>query len=461
MARAGQAGFAALRHHWPNASRIVVLVGQGNNGGDGYVLARLAWQQQWDVHIVTVGVTRQLPDDAENAAQAARAEGIPETSWQGLLPEADVYVDALLGIGLSREPDGEFAEVIAALNASAVPVLALDIPSGLNADTGTSYAAGTGHAVRADVTCTFLVDKIGLWTGEGPVYAGHVRVESLELPSALLSQFPAPVTRLSHRLLRTSCTPRALNSHKGTHGHVLIIGGDHGMGGAAILAAEAALRAGAGKVSVATRASHISAFNSRCPEVMAHAVENSADLAPLLAQASVIAIGPGLGQAAWGQSLWAAVKHHPLPLVVDADALNLLAQEPFRREHWVLSPHPGEAARLLSDTVNQVESDRLAALTALHHRYQARIVLKGVGSLIYEEGHASLCPFGNPGMASGGMGDVLTGIIAALWAQALPSPVASAVLAHALAGDAAAKAGERGLLAHDIIAHLRAQVNPL
>lgn len=456
MTRAGQAAFHLLRERWPQAARIVVLTGPGNNGGDGYVLARLAWAQHLDVKVLTVGNHDPLTGEAAEAASDATRARVPEKNWKGELPEADVYVDALFGTGLNKPLSADFAAVIAALNKSGKPVLALDLPSGLQADTGVEL----GEAVRAAATISFIGLKAGLLTGRGPALAGELFFSDLAVPASIYDGV-APVLRrlVAPDLEMLGRRPR--DTHKGRNGHVLVVGGDHGMAGAVALTAEAALRSGAGIVSVATRPEHTALLTARRPELMCQGVNTAADLKPLLAKADVVVLGPGLGQGEWGAALYGAVLDAGLPLVLDADALNLLATMPERRGNWLLTPHPGEAARLLGSTPSAVQTDRLGALRELEKRYGGRIVLKGTGSLLLEDGVVSLCPYGNPGMATAGMGDVLAGVAGALFAQQLPQPLAMAVLAHALAGDTAAKAGgERGMVASDLFPFLRQRVNP-
>ncbi len=233
------------------------------------------------------------------------------------------------------------------------------------------------------------------------------------------------------------------------------------MMGAALLAARAALRAGAGWVSVATRQAHAAAMTAAQPELMCRGVEDARELGPMLEAASVIALGPGLGQTHWGRALFGQAVAAKKPLVVDADGLNWLAQNPMRRDDWVLTPHPGEAARLLDTDTSQIQSSRFSAAMSLQQRYGGVAVLKGAGSVICD-GALQLCPYGNPGMAVGGMGDVLAGVIAALLGQGLTAAAAarSGVLAHALAGDEAAQRGERGLLPSDLLPLLRRFLNP-
>jgi len=335
-------------------------------------------------------------------------------------------------------------------------VLAIDVPSGLAADTGAVFET----AVVADLTVTFIGNKLGLYTGEGPDHTGAIVFASLEAPLQRFADL-SPHARLMDRSdLSKALPPRPRIAPKNSNGHVLIIGGDFGMAGAALLAARAALRAGAGLVVVATRREHAAALASAQPEITFRGVESADDLAPLLIRATVVAIGPGLGQHEWGRALWAAVRERDA-LVVDADALNLLAEAPFRNESWILTPHPGEGARLLDVEIRDVQNDRITAVCALRSRYGGVAVLKGAGSLVAGD-IPWLCSYGNPGMGVGGMGDVLTGVIAGLRAQGLAAELAAriGVLAHALAGDRSAVGGERGLLPSDLLAELRPIINP-
>jgi len=266
---------------------------------------------------------------------------------------------------------------------------------------------------------------------------------------------------LDFNTLMQSLKPRDQNSHKGNFGHVLVIGGDDGFSGAPRLAAEAALRVGAGLVSVATRSYYADNLNINRPEIMSHAVGSSEDLSPLLAKATVIILGPGLGRSGWSVELWRAVINTSLPLVLDADGLNWLADDPRKSSHWILTPHPGEAARLLKKTSASIQKNRVEAVHELQNTYDGVIVLKGAGSLIATKKGVSICRAGNPGMASGGMGDALSGVIGGLLAQGLKPDIAAklGVVLHATAGDLAARDGERGLLASDLMPYLRQLVN--
>lgn len=463
MERAGRATFAALRHRWPEARRLAVLCGTGNNGGDGFVVARLAHEAGLAVEVLQVGDAARLAGDALAAAEVLRAAGVEPHSFDpGRIPEADVVVDALFGTGLEREVTGVWRAAVEAINASGANgagVVAVDIPSGLHADTG----AVLGAAVRAQLTVTFIGLKQGLFTAMGPDHCGMVLFDDLQVPPDVYTSVSPAARRIRPEDLATRLAPRPRGAHKGGHGHVLIVGGEHGMAGAARMAGEAAARVGAGLVTVATRPEHAAVLTAARPELMCHGVEGPRDLLPLLRRATVVAIGPGLGRSRWAQGLFAAVLETGLPLVVDADALNLLAAEPVARGNWVLTPHPGEAARLLGTTSQAVQADRFSALAQLVRRYRAVAVLKGAGTLVQaEDGAVWLCDRGNPGMATGGMGDVLTGVIAGLAGQGLPLAEAAwaGVHLHATAGDAAARDGERGLLALDLMPHLRRAANP-
>lgn len=457
MRRAGAAAFAALRRRWPEARTVSVVCGSGNNGGDGYVLARLAVEVGLDVRVYPQSPPEKLRGDALTAFKEYQAINGPlldfvPADFEG----AQVLVDGLLGTGLDREVEGFYAELIQAMNRFPGGVLALDIPSGLHADTGKAL----GVAVKADLTISFIGLKQGLFTGEGPEHCGEVLFDDLQTPPAV-QQSQTPSARLLPGWIK-GLPRRSRAGHKGLYGHALVVGGAPGFSGAARMAGEAAARVGAGLVSVATHPEHAALLNVSRPELMCRGVANAAELHPLLEWASVVAVGPGLGQAGWGRVLFEAVLDSGLPLVADADALNLLALSPLKREDWVLTPHPGEAARLLKTTAAQIQADRFAALSALQDRYGGTVLLKGSGSLVLgASGVPAVCPLGNPGMASGGMGDVLTGVIAGLLAQGLEFTEAAELGArlHGAAGDKAAEDGERGLLAGDLLPWIRTLVN--
>lgn len=467
MKRAGRAAYHFLLQHWREPSMITVFCGSGNNGGDGFILAALAAEQRRPVRAVQIGSVDKLTPTARQAWDYARQAQVPVLTLDELraeeasAPRAGVIVDALLGIGLNGDVRGAYREAIDYINAQQLPVLAIDLPSGLCADSGSVL----GVVVRAQATITFIGVKRGLLTGQAPSYTGFLHFESLSLPAELMGRVGPCCERLDLSQLMALLPPRPRDSHKGNFGHVLVLGGDHGMGGAVLMAAEAASRVGAGLVSVGTRAEHVGPLLSRRPELMPKSLDSIADLKPLLERAGVLVIGPGLGKSDWSRQLLSQALETDLPLVLDADALNLVSKGgrglPSSRANWVLTPHPGEAARLLKITVAQVQADRFAAVKALQTRFGGAALLKGAGTLVADTDKLSLAAVGNPGMAVGGMGDVLSGIIGGLIAQGL-SPIQAAQLGavlHGSAADLAAEEGERGMLATDLLPHLRQLVN--
>lgn len=460
MTRAGAAAVRAARERFPETTRWQVICGAGNNAGDGYVVARLAAQDGIVVSVLALVDPESLTGDAATAYGDFAAEGGVVMPWEGTLDhEADLLVDALLGSGLERDVSGEFARAVAAMNKHPASVMALDIPTGVHGDTGQVM----GSAVAADLTVTFVGLKSGLFAGEGAELSGTIVFDGLEVPEHCRPHDEALCRRISSRVLRRCLKKRPRGAHKGDFGHVLIVGGGEGMPGAVRLAGEAALRTGAGLVSIATHPSHATVIAGSRPELMSHGIEDAAALAPLLERATAIAFGPGLGTSEWARQLYEAVSALELPCVWDADALNLLAESPAASERRIITPHPGEAGRLLGEETATVQDDRRAALDALKKKYGGVVVLKGANTLVTSKKKVPwLCTAGNPGMASPGMGDVLTGIIAALLAQGLGKE-ASAVVGvevHARAGDRAAQDGERGTIASDLIAELRYVVNP-
>ncbi|HYN78531.1 MAG TPA: NAD(P)H-hydrate dehydratase [Lamprocystis sp. (in: g-proteobacteria)] len=459
MTRAGAAAYDLLRARWPAAERVTVAAGLGNNGGDGYVVARRARADGLGVQVLQVGDPARVGGDAALALAAYRAAGGELEPFTGLPPRPGVIVDALFGTGLDRPVTGPWAAAVAAINQARAPVLAIDIPSGLAADTG----AVLGIAVQADATISFIGLKQGLFTGVGPDYCGAIHFSALGVPALVYSGEVIAARRIDWAQQSSCLGPRRRTANKGDFGHVLVIGGGPGMSGAARLAGEAALRAGAGLVTIATHPDHAYLLNLTRPELMVSPVADPQALEPLIARADVIAIGPGLGRDPWARGLWGQVRGCCRPLVVDADALNLLAEAPTRGPDWVLTPHPGEAGRLLGRSTAQIGQDRFLAAQGLQQRYGGVLVLKGAGTLVQGESHRppAVCTDGNPGMASAGAGDVLTGVIAALRAQGLDAEEAACagVCLHGAAGDRAARAGEKGLLAGDILAALRPVAN--
>jgi ADP-dependent NAD(P)H-hydrate dehydratase / NAD(P)H-hydrate epimerase len=461
MCRAGASALRVVQTRWPRARRVVVYCGAGNNGGDGYALARFARGAGLDAAIVSLIPLDRLQGEAAQAAQDCRAAGVAIHAFGGpaapAAGAADVLVDALLGIGANREVAGDFAAAIAALNDAGAPVLALDVPSGLHADTGLPL----GSAVRAAVSLTFIGLKPGLFLGAGCDHTGEIELADLGVPESFGRDMAPVLTRLTGADLDRALPPRPRSAHKGTSGRLLLLGGAPGMPGAIRLAAEAALRTGAGLAYVAAHRDSAPVVLAGRPEVICRAVDSAGDLGALLDLADGVVVGPGLGTSAWARQLWRRVLETELPLVVDADGLNLLAEAPVARGRWVLTPHPAEAARLLGVGTHEVQHDRLAAVRELAARYDAVAVLKGACSLVATPAGVAVCDRGNPGMATAGMGDVLAGVLGALVVQTrdLAGSARAGVLLHALAGDDAARDGERGTLAGDLLPHLKRWAN--
>ena len=458
MRNAGQAAFSEIQRRWPEQRSLTIYCGLGNNGGDGYVVAEAALQAGYSVKVYAIAAVAALKGDALSAVQAYLQAGgeVEKFSANQAPPAAGVIVDALLGAGLNRQVGADFALAIAVINSACCPVLAIDIPSGLHADTGCVM----GCAVKAEATVTFIGLKTGLFTGEAADYCGEIVCADLKVPETVFAG-SKPAARL---LTKPALPLRARCAHKGNFGQVLLIGGNLGFNGAIRLAGEAALRSGAGLVSIASRAAHAALLNIGRPELMCHAVEDVSELQLWLDKAKVVVIGPGLGQDDWAETMFSAVLECRKPLVVDADALNLLARQPQKRQNWILTPHPGEAARLLACRTDDIAADRYAAIAALQQDYGGVCLLKGAGSLIMDGDDVYVSTTGNPGMASGGMGDVLSGIVGGLLAQgwSLAEALKLGVYVHGEAADRSAAAdGERGLLASDLFVELRHCLNDL
>lgn len=460
MKRAGQACFQVFTENFPQAKKVLVLTGGGNNGGDGYVFAAIAKDAGFDVQLCQVGDAQKLSAEAAQARDAWRIEqGIIDGIELADFEHADVIVDALLGTGLLGTVRAEYQRIIHKINQTAKPVLSVDVPSGLNADTG----AISDVAVNAHITLCFVGLKQGLFTARSAQYCGEIYFSGLGIEEHFSALCKGTVSRICYADLSGELTPRARTSHKGFFGKTLVIGGNVGMPGAARLASEAALRCGSGLVKVLTVPENLLTILSGRPELMGL----GADLSTLNDQAikdwaTVLAIGPGLGGDEWAQTLVDYALASDLPMVVDADALNQLVDKPAWKDNWILTPHPGEAATLLGCSITQVEEDRYSAVRNLQRSFGGVVVLKGAGTLICNAKHVYVANVGNPGMASGGMGDVLSGIIAGLLAQGL-DPLQASILGvsiHGLAADRAAGTDERGLLASDLFPYIRKLVNP-
>src|SRR5256714_147285 len=460
MKRAGEAALRYLRTRWPMAHRVVIVCGGGNNGGDGYVLARFAQAAGLTVSVLAAVPPETLRNDARLACDDFKGSGGQLKPFSpDLLREGEVIVDALLGTGLKGGVRPDLEKVITHINSAGRPIFALDVPSGLDSDTGVPL----GETVRADATVTFVGLKTGLFIGDGPEYAGTVFFDDLEVAAPQTKGFEPRLERIMESEILRALPRRRRSSNKGDFGRVLIVGSGHSMPGAVRLAGEACLRVGAGLVTVATAPENLAAISAGRPELICLPLVNEGELEEAIERADVVAIGPGLGRTEWARKALNAALNSRKPLVVDADALNLVAEAGARaRDNWILTPHPGEAGRLLGIKTVDVQNDRLAALEHLVERYRGTIVLKGAGTLVGTANRIpGLCERGNPGMATAGTGDVLTGAVAGILAQCSDTSLAArvGVLVHAMAGDAAARGGERGLLASDVARELHNCVN--
>ncbi|MFH2813212.1 bifunctional ADP-dependent NAD(P)H-hydrate dehydratase/NAD(P)H-hydrate epimerase [Enterobacter ludwigii] len=458
MQRAGEAAFNVTRTAYPESSHWLILCGHGNNGGDGYVVARLAVAAGIHVTLLALESDKPLPEEASAAREAwLNAGGVIHATDIVWPEEIDVIIDGLLGTGLRSAPRDPVATLIARANAHSAPVVALDIPSGLMAQTGTT----PGAVIQAAHTVAFIALKPGLLTGKARDVTGTLHHNALGLESWFAGQ-ETHVSRVDASLLAQWLPPRRPTSHKGDHGRLVIIGGDHGTAGAIRMTGEAALRCGAGLVRVLTRIENCAPIITARPELMVHELTPQS-LEESLEWADVVVIGPGLGQQAWGKQALQKVENFRKPMLWDADALNLLAINPDKRHNRILTPHPGEAARLLNCSVAEIESDRLLSARRLVKRYGGVAVLKGAGTVVASDEALGIVDAGNAGMASGGMGDVLSGIIGALLGQKLPlyDAACAGCVAHGVAADKlAARYGTRGMLATDLFCTLRRVVNP-
>ena len=457
MTRAGEAVFKFLREDLLPDSSLLILCGPGNNGGDGFVVARLLHEAGYFVTLISLTDSDLFKGDAARARDDWLKTGGKIGHYSEQLPATDFIIDALFGIGLTRPLEGKFQQVVEQVNASGKPVLSIDIPSGLCSETG----AVRGAAIRANTTITFIGLKAGQFLLDGPDCCGELLLDDLSVPSTAYADQPPVARLLDESEIATHLPPRARNCHKGDFGHVLVVGGGVGMPGAVRMAGEAAARSGAGLVSVATLPQHAESIPAACSVLMAHGVSDPSQLQALLKKATTLAFGPGLGQGKWASMLFARVMESDKPRVVDADALNLLADNPQQCDQQIITPHPGEAGRLLGVSTSEIQHDRLLAVKNLQQKYGGVVVLKGQGTLVSDGEEIWLCRFGNPGMASGGMGDVLTGVIAALLAQGLTllDAAKAGVLIHALAADKVAGTQPRGLLATDLLSALRELIN--
>lgn len=461
MERAGLAAAVVARDMLANGRRVLLVAGPGNNGGDAFVVARLLKSWWFDVTVAFAGEEDELGRDAAAALAAWRsADGTTITAWPDDA-RVDLVVDGLFGIGLERAVHGIHAEWIARINAMPCPVLALDIPSGLHADSGRVL----GTAVRATATATFLAFKPGLLTLEGPDHVGRLHVFDLGVDVGTPATAQGRV--LDANVIRAALRPRAVHSHKGTYGDVGIIGGAAGMTGAALLAGRAASKLGAGRALIGFLDAGAPALDLLQPELMLRTVAEVVAMDAL----AVLVAGPGLGRSDAARTALAQAIDRKAALVLDADALNLVAGDSAladaisrRTAPTLMTPHPAEAGRLLGVTTTEVQRDRVASARRIAERFNAHVVLKGAGSICAApSGEWFVNTSGNPGMASAGMGDVLTGIVAALVAQGASPLLAllAGVHLHGLAGDRLRKShrGPVGMSASEIVDAARAELN--
>jgi len=460
MQRAGKAVFEHCVALMPNTQTYLILVGVGNNAGDGYITALNAVNGGKRVILCAVEPEREVSGDAARAQKAWLDNGGKIEAFNAeMLTRCDLIIDALLGIGISGIIRNEFADVIDAINNADIPVVSVDLPSGLDADTGESL----GRCIQADITITFIGIKLGLTTGAGKQSCGQLVFEDLGIGKAFaeIARSDASALDIAHF---KGLAPRPVHSHKGSYGRLLCIGGNSGMAGAIRLSAEAALRSGTGLVKVYAHESSKIQISAGRPEIMV----TSSGLNEALAWATCVVIGPGLGQDDWSRATYETVlqycQNNPKPMVIDADALNIMASTAafVSIDDCVMTPHSGEAARLLSVSVDEVENNRFVFARQVAERYHSTCVLKGAGTIIDDEQNSWVCRHGNPGMATAGMGDVLTGIIGSLMAQSVSTPLACqyGVSLHAKAGDIVAeKQGQRGMLASDLFDTVRMLIN--
>ncbi|MEJ2610373.1 MAG: NAD(P)H-hydrate dehydratase [Candidatus Thiodiazotropha sp.] len=459
MERAGMRAFQLIQQRWPDLREMLVVCGVGNNGGDGYVVARLALQAGLRVRVLQLGDEAKIKGDALLKAESWRNLGQIIEPFDGLSGKPGLIVDAVLGTGLERDLSGSWREAVEQINRHQAPVFSLDIPTGLHSDTGRIM----GCAVKAQACLSFIGLKQGMFTGAGPDCCGDISFDALELPAKIYARQLLACRRIDWNKNVGRIPLRRRSAHKGHFGRLLVVGGDQGYSGAVRMAGEGAARSGAGLVTLATHPEHAAWSNLGRPELMCRGISDKEILDELLAHVDGVVLGPGLGRSSWSEMVYRAVMETELPLLMDAGALNWLAQQPVKRDNQVLTPHPGEAARLLGWDVTQVQNDRFAACEAIQNRYGGVVVLKGAGSLIRagDTHPIALCSGGNPGMASGGSGDVLSGVIGAFIVQGYPLREAAelGVTLHAAAGDRAAQGGEIGMLAGDLIGELRYLLN--
>ena len=463
MEKAGSAVVRELLRVKPQLQSVWVMVGKGNNGGDGYVVARLLQEKGIKVLVFAVGLPHAGTEAAMAYERFAATGGEVYYHLPGPQePSPEVVIDALLGTGIDKAPHAPVDAWIEFINTLPCFKLAVDVPSGLNADSGNV----PGACVQADLTVCMLAFKPGIFTGAGVDYSSKVSLDDLGVSFIpKLAAGDLSTLLYTYEDIKSLLPRRKLSAHKGDAGRVLIIGGALGFGGAAIMAGQAALRAGAGLIKVACHHANIPALNAASPELMTVDFDDAKAVQEALSWADVVAIGPGLGQSVPALNLLTQALNSDKALVVDADALNLIAAHEltFKDERHLITPHPGEAARLLKTTVAAISAARVQSAKALQQQYGGVVLLKGAGSVICDGRHCAIAHEGSPAMASGGMGDILTGLCAAYVAQglSLDDAMLSAVAVHGRAGFMAGKEGVIGTKATDLLPFIRTLTNRL
>ena len=469
MQKASEFSFNVLLNNWPNTKKVFVFCGKGNNAGDGYLISHLAKEMGLESFIIQASPSNKISGASRKAFKLALESKVKRISIAAFKKQSlkdSVIVDALLGIGIKGNVRSNVSKLILEINKKStnIPVLSVDIPSGICSNTGINL----GVHIQADVTATFVGRKRGCFTSTGRTASGNVVFDDLGISSSLKSQIKTNCYLLDTEKSLLKLKNRKGDAHKGDFGHVLVIGGDKGFGGAAILASKAAVFSGAGLVSLATRSIHVEAALSSCPELMVNGIESGQDVEEILAKSTVVVLGPGLGQSAWSEQMlqrtFMEARKRNLPVVLDADGLNLLTKLKLKSgipRKMIITPHPGEAARLVNQEVNKIQEDRFKSVTALEKKFRSVSVLKGSGSLVCYKRNGKqrigVCEAGNPGMAKGGMGDVLAGLIGSFLSQGLSLVEATevAVDLHSKSADIASLELGMTITPTDVIRNIR------
>ena len=455
MKRAGCGAFEVFKELWPQCRSIVVLCGSGNNGGDGYIFAEQARRAGHDVEVRCSNEPKT--PEAQMACKAYKGSPVAK-SLDKDCSEFDAVIDALLGIGLNKDVEGLLADAIKVVNDTAMRVMSLDVPTGVNSDTGEL----AGSAIKADSTVTFISPKIGLFNLPASEYVGQLFIDTLDVPHEAYPKVGNFASLVDPREFGRALPRRKNHAHKTAVGKVLIVGGSESMEGAALMAGRAAFRAGAGMVSIATITEDSAMFSHQSPEIRVHRLNTVADLEILLEAHDVVGVGPGLGQSDKARDVFSTLAASGKNLVVDADGLNILATTGLSNDNWILTPHLGEAARLLHSKSRLIETDRLKTSSDIVDQYGGVCVLKGQNTVIASKKAKWICDRGNSGMATAGMGDILTGVICGLWAPGMDMDAAAraGVWLHAVSGDdSAAENGPIGMTATDLLPAIRRNLN--